>query len=248
MVFQDYALFPHLKVADNVAFGLSGKNGDRSPRVATMLEMVGLTGFEDRYPHELSGGQQQRVALARSLAPDPVALLLDEPFSNLDRELRTSLRRDVRDIVKAHGATAILVTHDREEALSVSDRVAVMFDGQVAQVATPYDIYHDANSAHVARLVGPSDTVRGRIAGPWVDTEAGRFRYHSPGGPLGNGTFVETVLRVHDLELGPWDVGAERIVEFREYQGEFTQYGVRLPSGSSTFGGGRWPLSTWERG
>ena len=232
MVFQDYALFPHLTVADNVAFGLANSNGSSDARVGAVLDLVDLVGYENRYPHELSGGQQQRVALARSLAPEPVALLLDEPFSNLDRQLRASLRRNVREIVKDHGTTSILVTHDREEALGISDRVAVMDKGRVIQVGAPENVYRNSATADVARMVGPSDTVRGRIAGPWVDTEAGRFRYRSPTGPLGNGTFVETVLRAHDLELGPWEGdGAERRVYYREYQGEFTEYGIRLPSG-----------------
>ncbi len=232
MVFQDYALFPHLTVADNVAFGLPNSNGSSDARVGAVLDLVDLAGYENRYPHELSGGQQQRIALARSLAPEPVALLLDEPFSNLDRQLRSSLRRQVREIVKDHGTTSILVTHDREEALGIADRVAVMVDGRVIQVGEPENLYRNSATADVARMVGPSDTVRGRIAGPWVDTEAGRFRYHSPTGPLGNGTFVEAVLRAHDLELGPWEAeGAQRIVDYREYQGEFTEYGVRLPSG-----------------
>lgn len=232
MVFQDYALFPHLSVRDNIAFGLP-RAMDRDARVREMLATVGLEDLEDRYPQELSGGQQQRVALARSLAPDPVALLLDEPFSNLDRHLRATLRREVRNVVVSHGATAILVTHDREEALGIADRVAVMNHGRALQFDTPESIYGNPATPDVARMSGPSDTLRGRIAGPFVDTEAGRFRYHSPTGPLRNGTFVEAVLRAHDLELGPWENGAERRIEYREYQGEFTQYGVRLPSGKT---------------
>jgi iron(III) transport system ATP-binding protein len=231
MVFQDYALFPHLCVMDNVAFGVKDGGGDGKANVTQALEMVGLAGYENRFPHELSGGQQQRVALARSLAPDPVILLLDEPFSNLDRQLRGTLRRDVREIVESHGTTAILVTHDREEALGMADRVAIMESGRVLQVGEPGELYSNATSSEVAQLIAPSNTVRGRIAGPYVDTEAGRFRYRSPGGPLGNGVFVDAVLRAHDLELGPWEGGgAVRIVRHREYQGEFTEYGIELPS------------------
>lgn len=231
LVFQDYALFPHLTVAENIAFGMPGGKARRRRQIEAVIGLVSLTGLEDRYPHELSGGQQQRVALARSLAPDPIALLMDEPFSNLDRQLRGSLRREVRGIVKDHGTTAVLVTHDREEALGIADRTAVMVDGRIAQIDAPEAIYFNPVSAEVARMVGPSDTVRGRIAGPFVDTEAGRFRYKSPNGPLGNGTFVAVVMRAHDLELGPWEEGAERRIQYREYQGEFTQYGVRLPTG-----------------
>lgn len=231
LVFQDYALFPHLTVAENVAFGLDSAVRNGVDGVAEVLEMVGLDRLRGRYPHELSGGQQQRVALARSLAPDPIALLFDEPFSNLDRQLRASLRREVQAIVREHGTTAVLVTHDREEALGIADRVAVMLDGRIEQVDAPERVYLNPRSAEVARLVGPSDMLRGRVAGPYVDTEAGRFRYRSPNGPLGNGTFVEVVMRAHDLELGPWDGGANRRVVYREYQGEFTQYGVQLPTG-----------------
>lgn len=231
MVFQDYALFPHLSVIDNVAFGVQDSGGSGRASIIRALEMVGLDGYAERYPHELSGGQQQRVALARSLAPDPVILLLDEPFSNLDRQLRGTLRRDVLDIVESNGTTAVLVTHDREEALGMADRIAIMEAGRVLQVGAPVDLYSNSTSSEVAQLIAPSNTVRGRIAGPYVDTEAGRFRYRSPQGPLGNGVFVDAVLRVHDLELGPWEGGgALRTVRYREYQGEFTEYGIELPS------------------
>ena len=129
LVFQDYALFPHLTVAKNVEFGLKDlPAGEKKARIDPVLEMVGMGGYESRYVHELSGGQQQRVAIARALAPDPVALLLDEPFSNLDRQLRADLRRDIKRIVTESGATTLLVTHDREEALATSDRIAVMGD------------------------------------------------------------------------------------------------------------------------
>ena len=130
MVFQDYALFPHLSVARNVAFGLPRNASNREARVASALATVGLAGLGARTPDQLSGGQQQRVALARALAPEPEVILLDEPFSNLDADLRASVREDVREILREAGMTAVLVTHDQEEALSIADRVAVMLDGQ----------------------------------------------------------------------------------------------------------------------
>jgi iron(III) transport system ATP-binding protein len=140
MVFQDYALFPHLDVARNIAFGVP-RGPDRGRRIVEALRLVGLDGYQERMPHELSGGQQQRVALARALAPRPDLLLLDEPFSNLDAALRAQVRGEVRQILAAADATAIMVTHDQEEALSLADQVAVMQEGTVVQVASPFDLY-----------------------------------------------------------------------------------------------------------
>jgi iron(III) transport system ATP-binding protein len=144
MVFQDYALFPHLTVAQNVAYGLPGAK--RKGRVEDVLDLAHLEGLGGRMPHELSGGQQQRVALARALAPGPEVVLLDEPFSNLDAALRVRVRAEMRDILADAGATAIFVTHDQEEALSLADEVAVMMDGTVAQKAAPEVLYHNPAS------------------------------------------------------------------------------------------------------
>ena len=156
LVFQDYALFPHLSVDRNVEFGLKDLSAEeKSARISSVLEMVGMSGYEARYVHELSGGQQQRVAIARALAPDPVALSLDEPFSNLDRQLRAALRRDIKKIATESGATTLLVTHDREEALATSDRIAVMGDNSIEQIGTPEEVYQNPVSASVARLIGP---------------------------------------------------------------------------------------------
>jgi iron(III) transport system ATP-binding protein len=138
VVFQDYALFPHLTVADNVAFGLTRLPRDeRARRVAEILELVGLTAFRARYPHELSGGQQQRVAAARALAPAPAVLLLDEPFSNLDADLRAQMRDEVEKLLRETGTTAIFVTHDQEEAFTIADQVGVLHAGHLAQLAPP---------------------------------------------------------------------------------------------------------------
>ena len=150
---QDGALFPHLDVADNVGFGLA-RGRDRQRRVAECLGLVGLGGLGERMPHELSGGQQQRVAVARALAPRPPLVLLDEPFSALDASLRAGLRRDVRTALQEDGATAVLVTHDQGEALSVADRVAVMREGRIRQVGTPEEVYRRPADAWVARFVG----------------------------------------------------------------------------------------------
>ncbi|ARP86563.1 ABC transporter ATP-binding protein [Bordetella genomosp. 9] len=154
MMFQDYALFPHLNVRRNVAFGLRRlPRAEQERRVAEMLEMVGLAQAADSYPHELSGGQQQRVALARALAPSPDLLLLDEPFSNLDADARERLAFEVRDILKHTGHTAILVTHDQAEAFAIADRIGIMTEGRVAQWDTPYNLRHHPATAFVADFI-----------------------------------------------------------------------------------------------
>ncbi|MCO5105461.1 MAG: ABC transporter ATP-binding protein [Burkholderiaceae bacterium] len=164
VVFQDYALFPHLDVADNVAFGLRATPAaERPARVASMLGLVGLPDVARRFPHELSGGQQQRVALARALAPSPSILLLDEPFSNLDPDLRERLALDLRDILKRHRTTALLVTHDQYEAFALADRVGVMHAGRIEQWDTPYRLYHQPATRLVADFVGLGTFLPGRL-------------------------------------------------------------------------------------
>ena len=151
MVFQDYALFPHLTVEDNVGFGTkSSSKSDKASLVKQMLKLVELDGMEGRYPHELSGGQQQRVAVARTLAANPVTILLDEPFSNLDATMRTEIRNTVRQALQGRGVATIIVTHDREEAFTIADRVAVMNSGQIEQVDTPENMYRSPVSKFVA--------------------------------------------------------------------------------------------------
>ncbi|MGP4047489.1 ABC transporter ATP-binding protein [Streptomyces sp. 2A115] len=163
---QEGALFPHLSVARNVAFGLTGVDrGERKRRAEEMLDLVGLGGYGDRMPHELSGGQQQRVALARALAPRPRLVLLDEPFNALDSALRAGVRADVRAALRATGATAVLVTHDQQEALSTADVVAVVRDGRVAQCATPQDLYRHPADPWVADFVGDAVLLPGTVGG-----------------------------------------------------------------------------------
>lgn len=179
VVFQDYALFPHLTVAENIAFGLTRGRKlspvDMPPAVAEMIELVGLDAHAQRYPHELSGGQQQRVALARALAPRPGLLLLDEPFSNLDVSMRERLAREVRDILHETGTTAVLVTHDQHEAFAMADEVGVMFDGVLSQWGLPYALYHEPNSAEVARFVGEGALISGFRVGHKVQTPLGEL-------------------------------------------------------------------------
>ncbi|MFE0652498.1 ABC transporter ATP-binding protein [Streptomyces sp. NPDC059534] len=173
---QEGALFPHLSVARNVAFGLTGsERGARAKRVDEMLDLVGLGGYGDRMPHELSGGQQQRVALARALAPEPHLVLLDEPFSALDSGLRGAVRAEVRAVLRASGATAVLVTHDQQEALSTTDVVAVVRDGRVAQCATPEELYQRPADPWVASFVGDAVFVTGTADENTATTRLGRI-------------------------------------------------------------------------
>ncbi len=199
MVFQEYAIFPHLNVFDNIRFGLHEYPPElRTQRVMTVLSMVGLSGLEKRMPHELSGGQQQRVALARALAPEPTLILLDEPFSNLDAGLRVRVRAEVRAILKQANATAVFVTHDQEEALSLVDRVAVMLQGKVQQVATPQKLYRQPVSRAVAEFVGDANFILGTGHGRWVECELGNLESQvQVDGP------VDVLIRPEMVELSP---------------------------------------------
>ena len=155
MVFQDFALFPHLNVNKNIGFGLSNLAGEeKNLRITEMLELVGLTSVAERFPHELSGGQRQRIALARALAPSPQILLLDEPFSNLDAELRTQLAAEVRSLLKKNKVTALMVTHDQDEAFAMADKIALLNAGNIVQVDTPYKLYHKPGSLFAADFIG----------------------------------------------------------------------------------------------
>lgn len=175
LVFQDYALFPHLTVLENVMFGLSDLSRDeRKTRAEEVLKMVGLNGFSDRVPHHLSGGQQQRVALARTLAPQPELILLDEPFSNLDALLRQGTRQEVRTLLKRQGMSAVLVTHDQEEALSFADRVGVMRQGQIEQIGTPEEVYYQPRTLFVAQFLGRTNLLLSQAAGREAETPLGR--------------------------------------------------------------------------
>ena len=198
MVFQDYALFPHLSVARNVAFGLPRTMRDRQRRVDAALATVGLGGLGERTPDRLSGGQQQRVALARALVPEPEVILLDEPFSNLDAELRASVREEVRQILRQAGATAVLVTHDQEEALSIADRVAVMLDGRIVQAGPPEELYHRPASRAIADFVGDAQFLPGEATGRRALTALGEIPLHA-----GHEGAVDILLRPEMLRLAP---------------------------------------------
>jgi iron(III) transport system ATP-binding protein len=207
MVFQDYALFPHLTVRQNILFPLNGmRPRERQPRVAAMLELVGLASLDERYPHQLSGGQQQRVALARALAPNPAVVLLDEPFSNLDVTLRNQMRDEVRQILQSAGATTLFVTHDQEEAFALADTVAVMFAGELAQVGTPRMIYLYPVSREVAAFVGEANFLAGTADGNQVTCALGRL----PPAVSLHGR-VDVLVRPEALLLQPDPAGAARV-------------------------------------
>lgn len=174
MVFQDFALFPHLRAVDNVAYGLaSTPRRERRSRAEAVLELVGLAGLGGRYPHELSGGQQQRVALARALAPEPRILLLDEPFSNLDSALKRSLRDELAAILRRTRMTALLVVHDAEDVLALADRVAVMRAGRIRQVEAPDFLYRQPRDEYVARFFGETNILHARPRGEGFETAIG---------------------------------------------------------------------------
>ena len=205
MVFQDYALFPHLDVARNVGFGLARQGAAAArARVGEVLELVGLAGLESRFPHELSGGQQQRVALARALAPAPALVLLDEPFSNLDAALRSRVRADVRDILRRAGATAIFVTHDQDEALSLADQVAVLDRGRVLQAGPPEEVYAHPATPVVARLLGEANVLPGAASDGVATCELGRLAIDD----AGLHGAVELLLRPESIGVSPVSAAA----------------------------------------
>ncbi len=224
MVFQDYALFPHLNVEQNVAYGL-GRSPARAARVAELLALVGLDGMGRRLPHQLSGGQQQRVALARALAPRPALLLLDEPFSNLDAGLRQVVRDEVRRILRHEQATVLFVTHDQEEALRLSDLVAVMLDGRVVQVARPREIYERPASRAVAAFVGAANFLPAVAEGTTATCALGQLPLARPAsGP------VELLVRPEMLELAADPAGTHTVAAC-SYTGADLLVDLRLAGG-----------------
>ncbi|MDX1521849.1 MAG: ABC transporter ATP-binding protein [Anaerolineae bacterium] len=224
MVFQEYALFPHLNVADNIAYGLA-KGTDKRRRTMEVLELVGLPDVGRRMPHELSGGQQQRVALARALAPNPALILLDEPFSNLDAGLRVQVRAEVRRILKQARATAIFVTHDQEEALSLADEVAVMLEGHIVQTDTPRRLYRRPVSKAVAEFMGDANFLPGDVSDGTVECALGKLNTASP--YTGQ---VEVMLRPEDIALHPAETGSAQIID-TQYFGHDQLIQIEMASG-----------------
>ena len=228
MVFQDYALFPHLTVTENIQFGLRGiANQERQERIQELLRATELLPYAQRYPHELSGGQQQRVALARALAPRPPVVLLDEAFNGLDPELRPQMRKEVARILHQMKTAAVLVTHDQEEALGMADQVAVVRHGEVQQVGTPEDVYYNPSTIFVAGFVGHADFIAGVVSGTQVQTEFGNFSCSSEVRPGP----VKVMIR-HEAVNTKTD-GILATVEEREFLGGEILYRLRLPSGDA---------------
>ena len=221
MMFQDYALFPHLTVAENIGFGV--ERSSRRARLGELLPHVGLEGLEHRYPHELSGGQQQRVALARARAPEPELVLLDEPWSNVDPSLRSSLRDEVVALLRGLRVTAVLVTHDREEAFSIADRIALMRDGTVVQEGSPESLYLSPACRWAAEFVGAGNFVPGLVRNGCVETPLGTF----PANGASGARTVEVLVRPELVELEPDPAGRAEVVG-REFRGHDVFYRVRL--------------------
>ncbi len=231
MVFQDYALFPHLDVERNIGFGLRHHSKDeRRKTVMQLLELVGLGGLEKRYPHELSGGQQQRVALARALAAQPDLILMDEPFSNLDIELRERLGLEVRDILKSQNIAAILVTHDQQEAFALGDVVGIMNQGHILQWDTPFNLYHEPVNRFVADFIGQGVFLPGTLVTPdTVETDVGIIRgdraYLWPAG-----SEVDVLLRPDDV-VADEDGTLRGEVINKAFKGASIMYTLKLASG-----------------
>ncbi|MEE6210995.1 ABC transporter ATP-binding protein [Salarchaeum sp. III] len=235
IVFQNYALFPHMTVGENIAYGLRFRDApggaSRDERVEELLDLVDLTGFEDRDPSELSGGQQQRVALARALAPGPSLLLLDEPMSALDARLRETLRRHVKRIQRDLDITTIYVTHDQEEALSISDRLAVMNDGRVEQAGTPQEVYRTPATRFVAEFVGDNNVFDGTVTGredgvATVDVDGETLRLADAGG-VSVGDRVTFCVRPERLTRNANENRLDIAVDTAEFLGETTRvYGT----------------------
>lgn len=238
MVFQDYALFPHLTIAENVGFGLHRKSTvERTQRVSDLLQTIGLTEAANKYPHELSGGQQQRVALARALAPNPDLLLMDEPFSNLDISLRERLSLEVRDILKNQHITAILVTHDQDEAFSVADVIGVMHQGKIMQWDTAYNLYHRPANRFVANFIGQGVFFPGKVLAPGkIETELGILTEHiyhqceSDNEISHIGSEVDVLIRPDDIVYSN-ESTLQAVVIHKAFRGAEILYTLKLPTG-----------------
>jgi iron(III) transport system ATP-binding protein len=231
MVFQDFALFPHLRVEDNVGFGLRHlQRRERQARVQEMLAIVGMPAYGQAFPHQLSGGQQQRIALARALAPRPTILLLDEPFSNMDVELREQLAREVRSILKQENNTAVLVTHDQNEAFAMADQICVINEGSILQQGSGYDLYHQPNSRFVADFIGQGVIIPATVeSATSVMTDLGRITADSTI-DAARGSVVDILIRPDDV-IHDDDAEESATVVEKAFRGANFLYFLRMDSG-----------------
>lgn len=232
MVFQDFALFPNMSVADNIRFGLRSWNPERQrARIQELLAMVGMPTSAQAYPHQLSGGQQQRVALARAMAPKPGILLLDEPFSSMDVELREQLAREVRNILKQENVTAILVTHDQHEAFAIADQICVINDGRIEQQDTGYNLYHQPGNRFVADFIGQGVIIPAEVVGGFtVKTELGVISSDTPI-PAETGSVVDVLIRPDDVLHDDYSNQTAIVVE-KAFRGADFLYFLRTDSGT----------------
>lgn len=258
MVFQNYALFPHLTVADNIAFPLKQRKIDKNRRakmVAEALELVDLSALGARLPHELSGGQQQRVALARAIVYSPSVLLLDEPLGALDRRLRESLQEEISRVHRELGITFVYVTHDQEEALGMSDRIAVFRDGAIEQVGTPDQVYRRPKSTFIATFLGDSNVFTGRLDGSTLDTGWAQLEIDASARSESQGDPVSLVVRPEAMTLGPGPEGVcnvlEAVVTNVRFQGSYRRISVEFKDKSTGLvregAGAPTPVSVGER-
>jgi iron(III) transport system ATP-binding protein len=233
MVFQDYALFPHLTVYDNIAFGLHKKNKkEKAGIVEELLNIVGLDGTADKFPHELSGGQQQRVALSRALAPRPSLLLMDEPFSNLDVTLRERLSVEVREILKSYGMTALMVTHNQLEAFALADQVGVIYDGRLDQWDTAPNLYHHPCNEKIAKFIGEGVMIKGVVTGKkQVQTGLGLLEGDMPV-EFNEKCQVKVLVRPEDVIHNDESQFKAKIIK-KNFRGANIVYTLQLPSGES---------------
>ncbi|HLF17811.1 MAG TPA: ABC transporter ATP-binding protein [Candidatus Omnitrophota bacterium] len=248
MMFQEHALFPHLTVRQNIVFGIRNwQRDDRERRLYELESLLGLNEYLNRYPHELSGGQQQRVALARTLAPKPQIILLDEPLSNIDADLRMSLAQELKSVLKQTKTTAVWVTHDQTEALDLADRIMVLNDGKVEQVDTPWNLYNNPRTRFVADFVGHAVFINGEMKGKTILTEVGTIDYLPC---LESFKKLEVMIRPDDVQAYPYDAGIGTVMK-RQFLGSNQLYSIRLPSGQTLLSNQpshiNWPIGTKMR-
>lgn len=235
-IFQDLALFSHMTVEGNVAFGLEGSSDDSGNRVDEVLSMVGLEEYRDRYPGELSGGQRQRVALARSLVVRPSVILMDEPLSNIDKELRDQLRRDVKEILTEAGIPTIFVTHDQGEAIFLGDRTAVMNGGTIEQVGDPQDVVVRPESRFVAEFLGPTEFLPAKRTEEGIETEVDLLPDDMVNCPTENGDSFDLMVRADDVRIEEASNGhSDGVIENSEFLGGLFRHKIRLKSGHCIF-------------